>query len=90
MSKLKHERTCVVCGTKYSYCSHCGEYNPKETWRYVYCSLNCKAVFNACSGFAFGDLTKAEARKLLKKCDLSKREQYGKHLKANLKDIGGV
>jgi len=89
MGKLKHERTCIICGKKYSYCSHCGEYDPDETWKYMYCSLNCKAIFKACSAFKFGEISADEAAKSLDNCDLSNKESFGDIFKENIDEIYG-
>lgn len=37
------ERICFVDWTKYRYCPSCGG-NPDETWRFLFCSENCRAI----------------------------------------------
>ena len=87
MAKRKHERTCIVDGTKYEYCSHCGEFDSTETWRYLYCSQNCKAIYEICAAFATGKIDAIEARVKLNRCDLSNIDNFHKNIQKNIQDI---
>lgn len=73
MGNTKHERTCIVCSKKYKYCHRCGEYNPDETWRYMFCDENCRQIFKVCGAFSFNEISAYEARELLDQCDLSNK-----------------
>ncbi len=38
------DRTCFVCRNGYKYCPTCGGDDPKETWRFLFCSDNCRKI----------------------------------------------
>ena len=62
---MKGDRTCIVCGTHYKYCPSCGKDNPTETWRFIYCSENCRDVFKTVEQFKANKLTSVQAAKAL-------------------------
>lgn len=59
MAKL---RTCIMCGTKYEYCSHCPSKNVLEPWRNLYCSENCRDAFTVFGDYKLKRLTALEAK----------------------------
>lgn len=73
---VKDNKTCILCGKKYSYCSGCSEFDHLPRWMGCYCSENCKDVFNILSGYNMKHKTKEEAKALLEKCDLTKTDTY--------------
>lgn len=83
----KGERVCVVCGKKYVYCPNCKQGNPKETWRFMYDSEQCRDIFKACSDFAFGHINAEAAKKRLAKYDLSDVSAYSEDMRRNLSAI---
>lgn len=83
----KGERICVVCGTKYVYCPNCKKGDPKETWRYMYDSNQCRELFRICSDFAHGHINANEAKKRLSKYDLNDTSKYSEDIRRNLSAI---
>lgn len=83
------DRKCIVCPDKhhYKYCSNCSGYNSKETWRFLYCSQNCKEIYSIATDFVNGKLTGLEAKHKLEKLDLSDLEFYHSIIKKNVEDI---
>lgn len=69
-------RTCVVCGEKYSYCPSCGHDLDKPKWMTTFCSDNCRDVYRACAGYYAEQLNKDEVKEILEQCDLSKKEHF--------------
>ena len=69
---MAHERTCLVCGTKYSYCPHCSEYANLEPWHYLYHDSNCMEIFNICSSFVGNGISADEAKTKLDNMKLPK------------------
>ena len=67
----KLNRTCITCNEKYSYCNSCSEDRKKEIWHTIYCSSNCKDIFNTASDYLAGAITKEEAKEKFDACDLS-------------------
>ena len=48
---VRNNKTCILCGNKYSYCSGCAEFDHLPRWMECYCSENCKDIFNALSAY---------------------------------------
>ena len=82
-------RKCIVCPDKhhYKYCSNCSGYNSKETWRFLYCSQNCREIYSIATDFVNGKLTGLDAKHKLEKLDLSDLEFYHSVIKKNIEDI---
>ena len=51
-----------MCGTEYKYCSHCNDYNAKDTWKYLYHDEKCKAIANIWYAYRGNEITKEEAK----------------------------
>lgn len=83
------DRKCIVCPDKhhYKYCSNCSGYNSKETWRFLYCSQNCREIYSIATDFVNGKLTGLDAKHKLEKLDLSDLEFYHSVIKKNIEDI---
>ena len=73
---VRNNKTCILCGKKYSYCSGCAEFDHLPRWMECYCSENCKDIFNILSGYNMKHKTKEEAKSLLEKCDLTMTDTY--------------
>ena len=70
---MAHERKCMVCGTEYKYCAHgCKEYEPSETWRYLFDSENCLAIYDIWQYVRGKQMSREEAVEALKKVNLDK------------------
>lgn len=80
MGRRKFNRICIVCGKNYEYCSHCGKFNPREKWRYLYCSENCREIWKVCNGVENEGLSIAEAKQRLSKCDVPSNDVINKDL----------
>ena len=83
------DRKCIVCPDKhhYKYCNNCAGYSSIETWRFIFCSENCREIYKIASDFVNGSLTGSEAKKALEKFDLSDLEFYHPIIKQNITDI---
>lgn len=73
---VRNNKTCILCGNKYSYCSGCAEFDHLPRWMECYCSENCKDIFNILSSYNMKHKTKEEAKSLLEKCDLTMTDTY--------------
>lgn len=71
-------RTCVVCGERYYYCSStsCSESFYKPNWMIMFHDENCKNIFTIISEHYHKRLTDEEAIKQLEQCDLSKIDDF--------------
>ena len=82
------ERTCIVCGKKYRYCGNCSDNNvKKETWRNIYCSDNCKKIFEILSAQANGHITDREAYSEISKLNTNNLDNFREDIKIQIKKI---
>lgn len=67
----KNNKKCILCGKTYTYCSRCEEFDHLPRWMEIYCSDNCKKIFNILTDYNAKILPAKEAAKRLKDCDIS-------------------
>ena len=80
-------RICSVCGNSYKYCPKCKEYESLPTWMFAFCSENCKNIYNVTSNYEDGLISADDVKKILKKLDLSKSNNFGESYRLTLKKI---
>ena len=80
-------RTCCLCGTKYSYCPSCTTDRNKPSWMTVFCSENCRNIYNTTTKYGMKKINANEAKNDLDICDLSNKEQFNAHAKKMLDEI---
>ncbi|MDO5399139.1 MAG: hypothetical protein Q4G33_14575 [bacterium] len=68
----RNNKTCLVCQTKYTYCSSCEEFARLPRWMTCFCGENCHNVFNIISLYEDKHISLEEAKQKLDACDLSK------------------
>ena len=73
---MANERICIVCGSKYQYCSRC-KGSEKQTWKNIYDTEDCMKLFNVCSAFKNNHIAKNDAAAQLKEINVP--EQLNKH-----------
>lgn len=73
---VENNKTCILCGTKYTYCNNCAEFDHLPYWMICYCSRNCKDIFDTLSAYNMKQITKDKARDILSKCDLSNKHSF--------------
>ena len=56
-------RTCMICGTRYEYCSHCNHEEP--SWKFLYHDENCKEIGNIWYAYRGNEISKADAKKAM-------------------------
>lgn len=71
----KNNKTCIVCGEKYTFCPTCADVKDLEMWKNIYCSENCKKLFHAASGYHAKTATIEEVRTRFDACDLSYKDK---------------
>lgn len=87
---MAYERTCIVDLKKYKYCPHCGGYNSDETWRFIYCSENCKDIDKVLQNYKSGGLSALEAQEALSKLDMSNIDEFHKITRKTIDEIYSV
>lgn len=68
----KFDRTCVVCGKHYEYCTNCDRFLNYPTFMTMYCSKECVDLFDVLSRFEAGQTSKEDAQKVLQGMDQNK------------------
>lgn len=82
------DRKCIVCGKEYKFCHNCGNDDRKdETWRNIFCSEDCKNIYNILSMQGNGHIDNSKAKEMLAKCDLSRLDQFRDDFKKQIESI---
>jgi len=68
-------KTCVVCGEKYSYCYNCNTKDP--SWMALFHDENCKKIFDTVNKLYFNHITEAEALDILRECNVNVIDSVG-------------
>lgn len=68
----KFDRTCVVCGKHYEYCTNCDRFLNYPTFMAMYCSKECVDLFDILSRFEAGQTSKEDAQTVLRGMDQNK------------------
>lgn len=80
----KRDRKCYLCGTDYKYCGTCSQDKMKPAYMSEFHSENCKNIFDICTRFNMGMMSKEEAQEALINCDLSNRENFKSYVQRDL------
>lgn len=83
----KNNRTCIVCGEKYTYCPTCSEYSKLKPWHSIYHNENCKELYTTASDYLANTITKEEASDKFNKCDLSYRSKLHKVIANTINEV---
>lgn len=80
-------RECYLCGTTYKYCPNCASGKTMPSWMMEFHSEECKNIFDICTRFNMGELSKADAKSELAKYDLSNKEKFKPYVQRDLEKI---
>ena len=83
----KNNRTCIICGQEYSYCSACGEDAGKPTWYFIFDGKNCHDIYEVCTQYRDKKIDAKKAYELISKLDLSNIEDFVEVTKNQIKEI---
>lgn len=53
----KNNKKCILCGKTYTYCSRCEEFDHLPRWMEIYCSDNCRTIFNTLTEYNAENIT---------------------------------
>lgn len=88
---MRTNRTCMICQTKYYYCSHCDEALAGapgfEPWKILVHDENCRKILNILQKHSTKVLSTKEAKELLQECDLSVIDTAQDIVKNQVKEI---
>ena len=71
----QNNRKCICCSVEYRYCNTCAEDATKPAWYAIYCSENCKKLFQAVSGYLANAVSIEETQARFDNCDLSYKDK---------------
>ena len=83
----KFDRTCVICGKSYEYCTNCDRFLNYPAYMAMYCSQECVDLFNVLSSFEAGQTSKEDAKKVLQGMDQSKMKMLKNSIANSYKKI---
>lgn len=83
----KFDRTCVVCGKHYEYCTNCDRFLNYPTFMTMYCSKECVDLFDILSRFEAGQTSKEDAQKVLQGMDQNKMKMLKNSMANSYKKI---
>ncbi len=86
----KDNKTCIVCGEKYTFCPTCAQVRELEMWRNIYCSENCKKLFHAASGYHAKTATLEEVKARFDACDLSYKDKLNENFIEAINAVYGI
>lgn len=80
-------RTCHVCGKKYSYCPSCDSDVNKPLWMLMVDSSDCHTIFEVLTEYYLGRLNKEEVKEKLSTIKLDSFDNYVSATKKQLYEI---
>lgn len=83
----KFDRTCVICGKLYEYCTNCDRFLNYPAYMAMYCSKECVDLFDVLSSFEAGQTSKEDAQKVLQGMDQGKMKMLKNSLANSYKKI---
>ena len=83
----RRNRECYLCGTDYKYCSTCSQDRMKPSYMSEFHSESCKNIFDICTRYNMGLMSKTEAQEALSTCDLSNRANFKSYVQTDLENI---
>ena len=92
MANKRYERHCLCCGKTYTYCSHCNDFDPTESWKYLYHDKNCMAIANIWYAYRGNEISKEEAKEQMSqyKPNIDEVLKYTSIAAKEIRDIFGI
>ena len=60
---MAQKRICMMCGEEYEFCSHCNDFDPFESWKYLYHDEKCREIGHIWYAYRGDEISKEEAKK---------------------------
>ena len=74
---MTKNRSCLCCGTKFSYCPDCSRSDALQpSWKSEFCSEPCMALWTTLTKYGMNRLTKSEAKSIISELDLKSLDSY--------------
>lgn len=84
-----NNKKCILCGKTYTYCSRCEEFDHLPRWMEIYCSDNCRTIFNTLTSYNSKTISANEALNILNTCDLSDVDKFHEFNQGLVKEVLG-
>lgn len=85
MEKLN--RTCIICGKKYSYCNNCQRDSGKPTWYFIFDGQNCHDIYEVCTQYRDGEIDAKVAYEKISKLDISNIKDFAEATRIQIDEI---
>ena len=85
MEKLN--RTCIICGKRYSYCNNCQRDTGKPTWYFIFDGQNCHDIYEVCTQYRDGEIDVKAAYEKISKLDISDLDNFPEVTQSQIKEI---
>lgn len=86
----KDNKTCVVCGKKYTFCPSCYKHIKFPDYLAIAHDENCYNLYNIISAYNMKLMTKEKAIEELAKCDISGVDNFPEDIKKTINEINAV
>lgn len=83
----RRNRKCYLCGESYQYCPTCSQDRAKPSWMAEFHSEDCMKIFDICTRFNMGLMSKAESQEALSACDLTNKANFKSYVQHDLEVI---
>ena len=84
---MKNNKTCLVCGTKYTYCSSCSQHASLPLWMNHFHNDNCRKIYNTVVGYNQETVSKEKAIEILSQCDISDVNNFNSNIRECLQKL---
>lgn len=86
----RRTRECYLCGERYEYCPTCSQDRMKPSWMAEFHTENCKNIFEICTRFNLGMMSKEEAQAALEQHNLSDKANFKSYVQRDIENIFAV
>lgn len=85
---MVNNRTCLACGTKFSFCPSCSRRDALlPAWHATFCCEECKTLWETATKYNLKKLTKEEAMQILSALNLKDKSEYVACIQRDLNNI---
>ena len=86
----KYKKTCLLCKNEYKYCSGCSKFKHLPIYMTIFCSENCKTIYEVMNNYESGNIDVDTAKKQLDELDTSRHMYYTKSFANTYNRIYGI
>lgn len=84
----KNNRTCIICGKKYTYCPVCNSWDTnKPTWYFIFDGQNCHDIYEVCTQYRDGEIDAKVAYEKISKLDISNIKDFYEATRIQIEEI---